>query len=56
MQIHRYIESRSYTTGNENLSSSDLKCGTRHRGYPGTGLMEIDCTHNPENWNNKNIK
>ena len=34
-------------------SSSDLKCGTRHRGYPGTGIMEGDCTHNPENWKNK---
>ena len=21
---------------------------TRHKGYPGTGLMEGDCTHNPE--------
>ena len=31
--------------GYENRSSSDLKCGTRHRGYPGTGIMEGDCTH-----------
>ena len=36
-------------------SSSDLKCGTRRRGYPGTGIMEGDCTHNPEDWNNKSI-
>ena len=50
------IESRSYTTGYENRSSSDLKCGTRHRGYQGTGIMEGDCTHNPEDWNNKSIK
>ena len=51
-----YIESRSYTTGYENRSSSDLKCGTRHRGYPGTGIMEGDCTHNPEDWKNESIK
>ena len=51
-----YIESRSYTTGYENRSSSDLKCGTRHRGYPGTGITEGDCTNNPEDWNNKSIK
>ena len=38
--------------GYENRSSSDLKCGTRHRGYPGTGIMEGDCTHNPEDWKN----
>ena len=50
------VESRSYTTGYENRSSSDLKCGTRHRGYPGTGIMEGDCTHNPEDWKNKSIK
>ena len=50
MQVHRYIESRSYTTGYENRLSSDLKCGTRQRGYPGTGIMEGDCTHNPEDW------
>ena len=54
--VHRYIESRSYTTGYENRSSSDLKCGTRHRGYPGTAIMEGGCTHNPEDWNNKSIK
>ena len=42
--------------GYENRSSSDLKCGTRHRGYPGTGIMEGDCTHNPEDGNNKSIK
>ena len=29
---------------------------TRHRGYPGTGIMEGDCTHNPEDWKNKSIK
>ena len=50
------IESISYTTGYENRSSSDLKCGTRHRGYPGTGIMERDCTHNPEDWNNESNK
>ena len=27
MQVHRDIESRRYTTGYENRSSSDLKCG-----------------------------
>ena len=27
-----------------------------HRGYPGTGIMEGDCTHNPEDWKNKSIK
>ena len=48
IQIHRDIESRSYTTGYENRSSSDLKCGTRHKGYSGTGIKEGDCTHNPE--------
>ena len=32
--------SRSYTTGYENRSTNDLKCDTRHRGYPGTGIME----------------
>ena len=42
--------------GYENRSSSDLKCSTRHRGYPGAGIMEGDCTHNPEDWNNKSIK
>ena len=36
LKVHRYKESRSYTTGFENRSSSDLKCGTRHRGYLGT--------------------
>ena len=50
------IESRSYTKGYENQPSSDLKCGTRHRGYPGTEIMEGDCTHNPEDWNDKSIK
>ena len=30
--------------------------GTRHRGYPGTGIMEGDCTHNPEDLKNKSIK
>ena len=44
-----------YTTGYVNWPSSGLKCGTRHRGYPGTGIMEGDCTHNPEDWNNKSI-
>ena len=57
MQVHRdIIESRKYSTGYENWSSSDLKCGTRHRGYPRTGIMEGDCTHSPEDWNNKMIK
>ena len=41
---------------NENRSSSDHKCGTRHRGYPGTGIMEGGCTYNPEDWKNKSIK
>ena len=27
-----------------------------HREYPGTGIMEGDCTHNPEDWKNKSIK
>ena len=48
MQVHRDIESRSYTAGYENRSSSGLTCGIRHRGYPGAGIMEGDCTHNPE--------
>ena len=56
MQVHRDIESRSYTKGYENQSSSDLKYGTIHRGYPGTGIMGGDCAHNPEDWNNKSIK
>ena len=42
--------------GYENWSSSDLKCGTRHKGYPGTGIMEGDCIHNHEDWKNKSIK
>ena len=50
------IESRSYTTGYENRSSSDLKCGTRQRGHPRTGVMEGDFTHNPADWNSKSIK
>ena len=50
------IESRCYTTGYENRSFSDLKCGTRHRKYPGTEIMEADCTHNPEDQNNKSMK
>ena len=49
-------ESRCYTTGYVNWSSSDLKCCTGHRGYPGKGIMEDDFTRNPENWNNKSIK
>ena len=40
----------------ENRSSSDLNCGIGHRGYPGKGIMEDDCTRNPEDWNNKSIK
>ena len=52
-QVYR---KQKYTTGYENRSSSDLKCGKRHRGYPGTGIMEGDCTHNPEDWKNKSIK
>ena len=36
--------------------TQELKCDTRHRGYPGTGIMEGDCTHNPEDWKNKSIK
>ena len=35
---------QNYATGYENRSSSDLKYGTRHRGYPGTELLEGDCT------------
>ena len=42
--------------GYENRSSIDLKCDTRHRGYPGTGIMDGDGTHNPEDWKNKSIK
>ena len=55
IQVHKDKENRNYTTGYENRSSSDLKCGTRHREYPGKGIMEGDCTHNPEDWNNKSI-
>ena len=33
------IESRSYTTMHEIGLSSDLKCGARHRKYPGTGII-----------------
>ena len=29
---------------------------TRQRGYPGTGIVDRDFTHNPEDWNNKSIK
>ena len=29
---------------------------TTHRGYPGTGIVEGDFTHNPEDWNIKSIK
>ena len=29
---------------------------TRHRRYPGKGIMEGGCTHNSEDWNNKGIK
>ena len=42
--------------GYENRSSHDHKCGSIHRGYPGAGIMEGDCTHNPEDWNYKSIK
>ena len=28
----------------------------RNRGYPEKGIMEEDCTRNPEEWNNKSIK
>ena len=28
--------------------NSDVDQDTRHRGYLGTGIMEGDCTHNPE--------
>ena len=42
--------------GYKNWSSSDLKCDTRQRKYQGTEIMEGDCTHNPEDWNNKSIK
>ena len=52
-QVYR---STSYRMGYENRSSGDLKCSVRHRGYPGTGIMEGDCTHNPEDWKNKSIK
>ena len=27
-----------------------------YRQYPGKGIMEEDCTHNPEDLNNKSIK
>ena len=50
------IEGKSYTTGYENRSFSDLKCNTRHKGYPENGIIEGDCIHNPEDWNNKSIK
>ena len=56
MQVHWDIESRSYTTGYENRISNDLKCGTGLRGYPGTGIMKGDSTHNPEDLNIKSIK
>ena len=55
-QVHREKESGSYTPGYGNQSSRDLKCGTGHRRSPGKGIMEDDCTRNPENWNNKSIK
>ena len=44
------------TNGKVTNSQKTLKCGTGHRGYPGTGIMEGDCTHNPEDWKNKSIK
>ena len=56
IQVHRDRESRSYTTGYENRSSSDLKCGIGHRGYSEKGKTEDDCTRNPKDWNNKSIK
>ena len=56
MQIANASPQGYYTACYENQSSNDLKCGTRHRGYPGTGIMEGDCTHNPKDWNNKSIK
>ena len=52
-QVYR---KQSYTAGYENRSSCDLKCGKGHRGYPGTGIMEGDCTNNAEDWNYKSIK
>ena len=45
-KVHRDKDSRSYTTVYENQSSSDLTCSTRHRGYPGKGIIEGDCAHN----------
>ena len=56
IQIHRDKESRSYTTVYGNQLSSDLKCGTGHRGYRGKGIMADECTSNPEDWNNNSIK
>ena len=56
IQVRRDGESRSYTMGHGNWSSSDLKCGIGHRGYPGKGIMEENCTRNPEDCNNKSIK
>ena len=48
---HRLRKQKLY-----NRVCSDPKCSTSHRGYPGKGIMEGDCTHNPEDWNNKSIK
>ena len=41
---------------NRNNQVSHLTQDTRHRGYPGTGIVEGDFTHNPEDWNNNSIK
>ena len=35
-----YRKQKLYNGGYENPSSSDLKCSTIRRGYPGTGIME----------------
>ena len=47
------IESKSYTTGYGNWSSSDLKCDTRHKGYPGNGIMEGDYRQNNSDYQSK---
>ena len=46
------LESEKVTTlqldvTNESQEIS-LKCGTRHRGYPGIGIIEGISTHNPD--------
>ena len=48
--------SKGAKIGNRYNQEPHLTQDTRHRGYPGTGIVEGDFTHNPEDWNNKSIE